>query len=163
MTRTLVIGVLVVFLSGGAVYAQDLEALRGGAYYRFADPSDITIEVKVWGAVSNPGFYEVRQGLTLSTLLSLAGGPLTTPRMSNTRSTFTLQLYRPQPDGRYQLLTETVMENQLTALAQDPVIMHGDLLMTEERTRQRFGWRDGLSILTALATVALVVDNVIIN
>lgn len=162
MRRSLFLCLLVAGFTGSAVQAQGFDAFSANnmAYYRFAESSDITIEVKVWGAVANPGLYEVRQGLTLSSLLSLAGGPRVEPRTRRASSIFFVRLYRLQPEGRYQLLAETQMLNELRTLDRDPVLLHGDMLMTEERIRQRFGWRDGLSILTAIASVALVIDNV---
>ena len=167
MTRYLLICFLMVGFADGTVYAQALPTLRGdiASYYRFADPSDITIEVKVWGAVLNPGLYEVRENISLSTLLSLAGGPRATTLEGGRASTFKVQLYRLRAEGQsqYQLFSETVMDNELVALAQDPILMNGDMLITEERTRRRFGWRDGISILTALASVILVIDNAVLD
>ena len=121
MKRCLLICLVIAGFVSGAVHAQTIDALRGGAYYRFADPSDVTMEIKVWGAVSSPGFYEVREGLNLSTVLSLAGGPQTGLRTDNTASTFTVRLFRLQAGDHYQLFTETLMENQLGVLNSDPV------------------------------------------
>ncbi len=146
------------------VRAQSTSEFRSdnASYYRFADPSDITIQVKVWGAVSNPGLYEVREDISLSTLLSLAGGPTATPRETSRSSTFQIQLYRLRGE-QYQLFSETLMEDELSALVQDPILLNGDMLIAEERTRQRFGWRDGASLVTVLASVVLVIDAVIAN
>ena len=163
MKRCLLIGFVIAGFASGAVHAQTINALRGGAYYRFADESDLTMEIKVWGAVNNPGLYEVREGLNLSTVLSLAGGPQAGVQARNTVSTFTVRLYRLQTGDRYQLFTETLMENRIGLLNSDPVLVRGDMVIAEERTRQRFGWRDGLSILTAVATVVLVIDNAFLN
>ena len=55
------------------------------------------------------------------------------------------------------------MENQLGVLNSDPVLMQGDIVITEAQTRQRFGWREGVSLLTAVATVVLVLDQVFIK
>ena len=160
MKRCLLICFVIAGFASGAVEAQTIAALRGGAYYRFADESDLTMEIKVWGAVSNPGLYEVREGMNLSTVLSLAGGPQAALQARNTASIFTVRLYRLQVGDRYQLFTETLMENQIGPLNSDPVLVQGDMVFTEAQTRQRFGWRDGLSILTAVAAIALVVDNI---
>ena len=149
----------------GAVQAQTFPTLQGdnASYYRFADPSDITIEVKVWGAVTNPGLYEVREAISLSTLLSLAGGPFTTARENRRASTFRVQLYRLRSEGQYQLFSETLMQDELSALVQDPILMNGDMLIAEEKTRLRFGWRDGATLLTALASIILVIDNAFLD
>ena len=159
MRRYLLVCLLIAGLAGQAAHAQPVPTLQSGAYYRHANTSDVTIEVKVWGAVQNPGLYEVRQGLTLSSVLSLAGGPQALGQVPGTSSSFTVRLFRRQGEGPYRLFTETSMDKELLPLTQDPVLMSGDMLMTEERTRQRFGWRDGISILTALGTIALLFDN----
>lgn len=146
---------------GGVAQSLDIPERNSGAYYRYVDdPSDITIEVKVWGSVQNPGLYEVRQGLNLSTLLTLAGGPLATGRGPRLKSTLTLRLSRLQPSGQYVTIYETLMQDELLALDQDPVLAHGDMLVVDEKVRQTFGWRDGLSVLTALGTIVLVIERV---
>ncbi len=160
MKRCLLIGFVIAGFASGAAEAQSIEALRGGAYYRFADGVDVTMEIKVWGAVTNPGFYEVREGLNLSTVLSLAGGPQAPAQPRSTTSTFTVRLFRLQAGGAYQLFTETRMENELRVLNSDPVLIQGDMIFTEAKVRQRFGWRDALSVVTALATSVLVFDQV---
>jgi hypothetical protein len=163
MMRCVFIFMLLVGLATRSSVAQslDLPTRNAGAYYTYVDdPSDITIEVKVWGSVQNPGLYEVRQGLNLSTLLTLAGGPLTSSRGPRMKSALTLRLYRLQPGGQYVTLYETLMQDELIALDQDPVLTHGDMLVVDEKVRQSFGWRDGLSVLTALGTIALVIERV---
>lgn len=49
---------------------------RSAAYYSYAEPDEVTIEVPVWGSVRNPGLYEIPTGTRLSELFSLAGGRL---------------------------------------------------------------------------------------
>ena len=46
-----------------------------------------------------------------------------------------------------------------------PVLRDGDVFSIETLTieRTRFGWRDGLSIVATLATVALVIDRIVEN
>lgn len=159
---------LVLLLIGGlcteVVQAQslsDLQRASGVAYYRFADPSDITIEVKVWGVVSNPGLYEVRQGINLSTLLSLAGGPQAGARTTSTDHRFVIRVMRPAANGSdFTTVAETTMDNAVGVLNEDPVLLQGDLVVAEEEIRQRFNWRDGISILTAVGTVALIIERV---
>ncbi len=162
MTRTLLAGLLILVAGAAAAQAQSLEELRGaaGAFYTFADPTDITIEVKVWGAVQNAGLYEVRQGLPLSTLLTLAGGPAASVRDTGTSSTLTVRLYRPQPEGYPALFFEARMQNEILMLEQDPTLLHGDVLVVEEVRRQRFNWLDALSVVTAAGTLVLVIERV---
>ena len=162
MTRYLFLVVLTISIAGGTGQAQTLDDLRAnvGAYYKFAEATDITIEVKVWGNLQYPGFYEVRQGTRLSTLVTLAGGPLVM-RTSQTRRTYTIRLWRPQPNsGRHQVISETQMKDEILVLDDDPVLLSGDIVVVDELIRQRFGWRDVLSVATALGTIVLVVDTI---
>lgn len=162
MTRFLLAGFLSL-LCMGTLQAQSLEQLRGdsGAFFTFAEPSDITIEVKVWGAVSNPGLYEIRQGTHLSTLFTLAGGPQNSVQNANTNRIFTLRLYRSQGEGEPMLILDQHVENGILLLNEDPVLMHSDLLVLEEQIKQKFNWRDGLSVLTAVGTIVLIVTQLI--
>ena len=163
MTRYLFLVLLMIGIAGGTVQAQTLGDITSniGAYYRFADPTDITIDLKVWGAVSNPGLYEVRQGMRLSTLLSLAGGPQGAERTTLTRRTLTIRLWRPQPNGGpYESIFETQMQDEIVVLNDDPVLLSGDVIVADEVIEQRFRWRDFLSVVTAIASIVLVVDNV---
>lgn len=162
MARFLLVGLLVACFTG-SLHAQSLDMLQGGtgAFFTFAEPSDITIEVKVWGAVNSPGLYEIRQGLHLSTLFSLAGGPQNSVQDDRTNRTFTLRLYRSQGSSDPVLFLEKQVENDILLLNEDPVLMHGDLLVLEERVKQKFGWRDGLSVVTGIGTLILVAERVI--
>ena len=164
MTRYLFLVLLMIGIAGGTVQAQTLGDLRGnsGAYFRFADPTDITIDLKVWGAVSNPGLYEVRQGMRLSTLLSLAGGPRSVESTRQTRRIFTIRVWRPQPNGGpYQAIFETQMQDEIVVLNDDPVLLSGDVIVADELVKQRFNWRDGLASLTSVGTFILIFDQIL--
>ncbi len=163
MTRYLFLVLLMIGVAGGTVQAQTLGDLRSNtaAYYKFADPTDITIDLKVWGAVGNPGLYEVRQGMRLSTLLSLTGGPQGAASDTRTRRTLTIRLWRPQPNGGpYQAIFETQMEDEIVVLNDDPVLLSGDVIVADEMVRQLFNWRDALSIATSIGTLVLIIDTI---
>ncbi len=164
MTRYLFLVLLMIGVAGGTVQAQTLDDLRSNtaAYYKFADPTDITIDLKVWGAVGNPGLYEVRQGMRLSTLLSLTGGPQSVASDTQTRRTLTIRLWRPQPNGGpYQAIFETQMEDEIVVLNDDPVLLSGDVIVADEVVKQRFSWRDGLAILTSVGTFILIIERLV--
>ena len=151
-------------VSGGTVQAQTLDDLRNnsGSYYRFADPTDITIDLKVWGAVGNPGLYEVRQGMRLSTLLSLTGGPQGAASDTRTRRILTIRLWRPQPNGGpYQAIFEIQMQDEILVLNDDPVLLSGDVIVADEMVKQLFNWRDGLAILTSVGTFILIIERLV--
>ncbi len=165
MTRYLFLVLLMIGVAGGTVQAQTLDDLRGntGAYYKFADPTDITIDLKVWGAVGNPGLYEVRQGMRLSTLLSLTGGPQGVASDTRTRRILTIRLWRrPQPNGGpYQAIFEIQMENEILVLNDDPVLLSGDVIVADAMVKQRFNWRDGLAVLTSVGTLILIIERLV--
>lgn len=51
------------------------EASAGGYYVNYR-PGEPTTRVSVWGAIPNPGVYEVGPDIDLETVISLAGGPV---------------------------------------------------------------------------------------
>ena len=128
---------------------------QSASVYRFAEPGDIITTVNVWGAVRNPGLYEVPEGTHLSTLFSLAGGPATAERSNRERRTITLQLMR---GGSRDVVFESVMEDEILATDEDPVLQEGDIVTVEVVVRQRFSWRDALTIVAAVASVSVAVD-----
>ena len=139
----------------------DLTGSAPAAFYRHADAADIVVEVKVWGAVRHPGLYEVRQGIALSTLLTLAGGPDAATQTNATDRTFIVRLLRPQPEGGYAMLAETRMENAVAMLDEDPTLLQGDIVLAEEIVRQRTSWRDVLAVVASVGTLATIVLQVI--
>jgi hypothetical protein len=80
---------------------------------------------------------------------------------ANTNRIFTLRLYRSQGEGEPMLILDQQVENGILLLNEDPVLMHSDLLVLEEQIKQKFNWRDGLSVLTAVGTVVLIVTQLI--
>ena len=54
---------------------ENRQATPGGYYVNFR-PGEPTTRVSVWGAVRNPGVYEVGPEFDVETVLSLAGGPI---------------------------------------------------------------------------------------
>lgn len=127
------------------------------AYYNYGEQGDITVLVNVWGTVRFPGLYEVTKGTTVSTLFSLAGGPLVTARPRTTTRFVSLQLTR---DSSPEPLVDFTMENQVLALEVDPELETGDVLTVETVERRRFSWRDAFPIVAAVASVALAVERV---
>lgn len=139
----------------------DLTQGRSGnvAFHRFAEPGDYVIHVNVWGAVRSSGLYEIPEGTHLNTLLTLAGGPQLGGASGRTRRQLTLQLLRPNGAG-YDLVARSNMQDEIVVSNENPVLEEGDYLVVHLEERQRFGWRDALSVVTAAAALALAVDRV---
>jgi len=135
----------------------DLERSRysPAAYYNYGEQGDITVIVNVWGTVRNPGLYEVTKGTTLSTLFSLAGGPLVTARPKSTTRRVTLKLTRGVAQEK---VLDFTMENQVLALETDPILETGDVLTVETVERRGFSWRDVFPVVAAVASVALAAE-----
>ncbi|NBC17427.1 MAG: hypothetical protein GVY18_08970 [Bacteroidetes bacterium] len=142
----------------------------GGAYIKFAEPGDITIRVSVWGGV-NTGLYEVTQGMHLSTLLTIAGGPPIgeiSGRGGNQQrfgygdfiNEMTIKLMREE-QGQWATIVEAQMEGEANPLPEDPVLQEGDLLIVETQSRRTFGWRDGLEILGSVGATVFLIDRLI--
>jgi protein involved in polysaccharide export with SLBB domain len=128
------------------------------AYYNYGEPGDVTILVSVWGTVRNPGLYEVPSQTTLTTLFSLAGGPLATVRQKQNKRWINARLTR----GRSQdIVFETTMENEILSLETDPALQSGDVLTVETVERAGVSWRDVFPVIAAVASVALAAERVL--
>lgn len=125
------------------------------ANFVYARPGELTIFVDVWGAVRAPGLYEVSEGTHLSTLLSYAGGPPITTLGEQENQIYTLRIYRGGQGGEKDLVYETVMQNEVSALEGDPVLQSGDLFTAEMRVKQRFNWRSVLEVASSFASITL--------
>ena len=126
------------------------------SYYNYVDPGQAPIRVNVWGAVRNPGLYNVPSDTHLSTLISLAGGPEIASRNQRERREILLCLSR-DAEGRRQIIYETLLENEVLQGEEDPLLQEGDMLAVDIIQRQRFSWRDALPIVSTVASVAIAV------
>lgn len=173
MKSILLAFLLTASLSTSFSQAQDINDLvgidAGGAYTRFAQPGDITIQVSVWGN-THAGIWEVTQGLHLSTLFTLAGGPQSNQGSSNLNQigpgsgrivrTVTLRLLRKQQDD-YVVVFEDVMKDRLSPLKEDPVLQDGDLVLVESQVRRTLGWRDALTIIGSIGSTVFLIDRLV--
>jgi hypothetical protein len=127
------------------------------AYYHYAERADVTILVNVWGTVRHPGLYEVPDGIQLSTLFSVAGGPQVGPRMQQDRRTVVARLSRNE-NGQRRVIYESVMVNDVFASSEDPVLLDGDVLTVETVVRQGFSVRDVFPVISAIGTMVLILE-----
>lgn len=148
--------VFCLLLTASPVCAQQepAEALEtsGTAFYRYAQTGQNTIQVAVLGG-GQSGIYEVGADIDLAKLLALSKG-----LGGDGRSKITVQLYRPE-NGRRELMFEAKMEEFL-ARSEYPTLETGDIVRIETVQRQRFGWRDVLSIITTATTLVFTIDRV---
>lgn len=145
----------------------DLTDSRSGnaAFFRFTEPGDIKMTVNVWGGVTHPGLYEVPENTRLNTIITLAGGlPLSSVHTRGSRFNRTLHIVVLRPSGEeYGVAYERTMQDNIIVTPDNPMLRHNDFLMIEmiERETTPFTWRDGLSIATAVAALALAFERVL--
>lgn len=131
---------------------------RGGAasYYYTAKPGELTMQVNLWGAVKNPGRYEVSSATDLVQLLSFAGGPLEAATLGSV--TITRIQRREGLPARRELVTLDLEELHLVEPAM-LALQPGDTIFIEYS-----GWetlRDVFLVIGVMATVTAAVTGVI--
>ena len=135
----------------------EIEA-RGTAYHVYARPGDATVQILVMGLAG--GIYEVTDGTRLDELLALVGGAagpeigVQTPTV--TRQT-TVRLYRGS-EGNRSLIYAAPLEQVLLEPHEHPRLLDGDLFLIETVTRNKFSWRDIISVIGGAASLALLVE-----
>ena len=156
------------FLLGGAgvqpVQAQEFtrseETETNMAYFYYAQPAEATIQVELWGA-GQPGLYEVPDGTGLRRLLILAGGVNLGRRQENQKPPrVTVRLYR-NDNARDEPILEAQLEEILQNQRDVPQLREDDVVVVDVVQRSRFTWRDGLSIFTTAASLALLILRII--
>lgn len=136
----------------------DVIAEGGISYHAFVRPGEATVRVLVLGDRGS-GIYEVGAETDLASLLALTGGVTTTPRERQDVRQVTIRLLRMR-EGRREAVYEASQETLLTEPGQYPELREGDVVAVEVLERRPFGWRDGISIVTAVAALALAVERV---
>ena len=142
---------LVVFSTAGAASAQPVPT-EGVTVYRYVRPGEAVVQVGVWGSVRQPGLYDVAVGTGLRDLLSLAGGPDVGREEARVERVTFVEVVRGGADA-------VVFSSALDDLAgwSPPALADGDIVSVRQEVRERFGWRDALSVGTAVVTIAIFV------
>jgi hypothetical protein len=153
------IGCLLVLCCTGVLVARaqglpEPDEGRSVAFYQYLERGESAIQVNVWGDVDAAGRYEVKVGTGLLELLFLAGAPTERSLSDREIRTSVIRLSRKSGDG-WQVVLETPLERLLNLQQPDPVLQDEDILKIETRVRQRFNWRDLLTIVGTLGTLAL--------
>lgn len=128
----------------------------GTNYFTFARPGEATIRILVVGA--GGGIYEVGQNIRMDEFLALLGGaPSFATQNPGTKTNVDIQLFRTE-GGQRTLLYEQDLEQMILEPAAYPTLQHQDLFVINTVTRSRFGWRDGLSVVTGVSSLVLLLD-----
>lgn len=129
----------------------------GTSYYVFARPGQNTIQVMVVGSGIQTGLYELGEGTDLEQLVVL-GGYSPGVRQARNDRTVTVQLYRDNASGQREKVYEASLDALVAAASPAPTLQMGDVAQIEVVDRERFSWRDGLRIVTASASLALLIE-----
>ncbi len=136
--------------------APTLPSASAASYYYISKPGELTMQVNIWGAIRNPGRYEVPSSTDLVQLISYAGGPTAEAKMSDVRVTRLSTKNAPGTKAHYSVNLDELYQVADTTLALYP----GDTIVID-----RTGWssfRDVLTIVTTAALITTAVANVII-
>ncbi|MFB6248517.1 MAG: hypothetical protein ABEL97_08105 [Salinibacter sp.] len=140
----------------GQAFGRVEETKSNVAYFYHARPGEATVQISVWGTVPRPGIYEIPDTTDLDKLLTMAGGAPLEPRTEGQKdATITVQVYRPEQEGRSQIF-EAPLERMLQGDVSYPALRDNDIVVVETvQPKQPFGWRDVLSVASALGSVTL--------
>ena len=133
------------------------------AYFYHAQPGEATVQVSVWGTIPRPGIYEVPDSTDIDKLLTMAGGAPVGARQENRDpATINVRVYRPNsttdssPESDRALLFESDLGRMLDGSVGYPTLRDDDIIVVETiRPRQRFTWRDAISVLSSVGTLTL--------
>jgi hypothetical protein len=170
MSRRLLAAALSLFLMGafaatapataqeGSSYERIDETRSTVAYFFHARPGVPTIQVSVWGTVPRPGIYEVSERTSLGRLMTMAGGAPIEARSENEEAKITIRLFREQEQGGREMLYKAPLQDLLRDTEAYPSLNDGDVLVVETEVERGFDWRDVLSVIGSLGSLALVVE-----
>ncbi len=154
--------VLIAILTCGVdlCFAQvDPEPGRTVTLYRHVEPGQSSIFVNVWGDVSSAGRYEVRAGTGLIELLFLAGGPGEKVQNSGQHRRSDILVSRREGAG-WKLIAHIPLDELMNPTQPDIGLQNEDVVKVETHISQKFNWKDALTIIGTVGTLALIGDRV---
>ena len=126
------------------------------SYYYISKPGELTMQVNIWGAIKNPGRYEIPSSTGLVELVSYAGGPSSEAKLSEVHI-----VRAPGADSTADRGQLTVDLDHLASVKPSQLVLHpGDTIFID-----RSGWssfRDVLTVVTTAALLSTAVANIII-
>jgi hypothetical protein len=137
-------------------FGQDILRPSSASYYYIAKPSELSMQVNIWGYVNNPGRYEVATSTDLVELLSYAGGPTADALMDNVRITRSYERSETGPPAEIYL----DLEDLANVNSSDLVLYPNDTIFIDHSSWLNI--RDVFVVITTAAIVTTAVANVII-
>ncbi len=160
--------------------------LNRGAQYHLGDKDQILMNVNVWGYVAKPGQYVVPRNTDLITLISFAGGPREGADLSQVSivrgGLLTSGAYASKDvankngavsqndtlavadeNSSVPILTVDVKDHlESGEIGRIPILYAGDTVIIGESSGSKFskflGFNSVVSIITAMASVAIIVE-----
>ncbi len=153
MKKTIII-VLMLAIAANA-FAQENSNLSP----RFAGAMELTIPVKVWGEVVNPGIYDVPLGYDLLGILSSAGGPINTAKLTNVKVIRGHRINKDEPIVVYVDLDKYIETGDESLI---PEIRKGDTIMVPPKFGKNFvtNFAAILAIAQSITIIAFYIDRI---
>lgn len=136
--------------------APSLSRGSSASYYYIGKPGELTMQVNLWGAVKNPGRYEVPSGTDLVQLLSYAGGPLEAATLSDVKVT---RVERKEGGGSLRSEFRVDLEDLRDVDPAKLALYPGDTVFLDYSSWETV--RDVFIVVGVLATVTAATTNVI--
>jgi len=170
MSKKVLLTVLLVFtfckLSDGLAQEVGLmSTMNRASQYQLGDKDQILMNVNVWGYVSRPGQYLVPRNTDLISLISFAGGPREGCDLSKVKIVRGGELLASTNGhhGKVSIVEADVEDNLKSGeVGKIPVLNAGDTVIIPEASGHKiksfFGFNSLFSVITAGASIALIVD-----
>ncbi len=131
------------------------------AFYYLVEPGSATIQISVFGKVQNPGVYVLEDGINLSLLLGLSGGP-TSSNQPDIKQTTTVRMYRNSGSMR-SLAYEASFDEVMDRAADSPTLSEGDIVIIDVEQKRKMNWRDIFTVVGPLLSTLLLIERLTSN
>lgn len=125
------------------------------SYYLVAKPGELTMQVNIWGYVTNPGRYEVATSTDLVQLLSYAGGPAKDGVIDEVRISRVVRTDNGSTRWELTVDLEDLSEIDPTKL----VLYPGDTIVVDHSSWLTI--RDAFTVITTAAIITAAVAAVV--
>jgi len=148
-------------ISAVTALSQDVpDQSRPVTYFKHVDPGQPSIIVNVWGDINAAGRYEVREGTGLLELIFLAGGPGEKVQNSREHRHSDILLSRKEGDV-WKLITRLPLDDLMMPTQPDVGLQNEDIIKIETHVSAGFSWKDALTIIGTVGTLALIGDRIL--
>lgn len=130
------------------------QSMSSTAYYYISKAGEISMPVNLWGAVNNPGRYEIPISTDLVELLSFAGGPTGGASLESVRVFRTVRRDNLTRKVEFEVDLDQMQKLDEKALDLEP----GDTIIIEGGN---LAWQDYALIVSTVATLAVAVSALI--